>query len=70
MLAADTPIFPADLMHMLGITHNNTLGRMLKSGRIPQPDVRITRKTRYWHRSTLVKAGLIAEGDSGNNQSA
>ena len=59
MTPTDTPIFPADLLRQLGLTHMNTLRSHIKAGRVPQPDVRITQKTRYWHRSTLVQAGLL-----------
>jgi hypothetical protein len=55
----EIPLFAADLMQILGIQHPNTLRQMIKSGRIPQPDVRLTQKTRYWHRATLEKAGLL-----------
>jgi hypothetical protein len=26
---------------------------------VPEPDKKISQKTRYWHRSTLERAGLI-----------
>lgn len=55
----EIPIFPKDLMRLLGVTHKNTLRNAIKSGRVPVPDVQITRKTRYWHRSTLVKWGIL-----------
>lgn len=64
MTTADTPIFPSDLMTLLGIKHSNTLRVHIKTGRIPPPDVLITAKTRYWHRATLVRAGLL----DGNKQ--
>ena len=54
----EIPIFPRDLMATLGITHPNTLRVQIKARKIPPPDVSISAKTRYWHRSTLVKAGL------------
>lgn len=57
----EIPFYPKDLMALMGVTNKNTLRSAIKSGRIPQPDVQISRKTRYWHRSTLVKAGLISE---------
>jgi len=60
MTTADTPIFPSDLMTLLGITHPNTMRCHIKAGRVPPPDVRLTAKTRYWHRSTLVRAGLLS----------
>ena len=55
----EVPIFPADLMRLLGISHANTLRRYIADGRVPPPDKRISQKTRYRHRSTLEQAGLI-----------
>lgn len=55
----ERPIFCEDLKRILGISSTNTLRRQIIAGRVPEPDVQITHKTRYWHRSTLVKAGLI-----------
>lgn len=55
----EIPIFQADLMALLGIKHPNTLRLQIKAGRVPGPDVRITQKTKYWHRASLVKAGLL-----------
>lgn len=59
MSALEVPIFPADLMRLLGISHVNTLRRYIADGRVPPPDKKISQKTRYWHRSTLEQAGLI-----------
>jgi hypothetical protein len=55
----EVPLFAVDLMQLLGVRHPNTLRLMIKSGRIPQPDVRISQKTRYWQQATLEKAGLL-----------
>lgn len=55
----EIPIYAPDIMKLLGIRHPNTLRLKIKNGQIPAPDVRITQKTRYWHRATLVKAGLL-----------
>jgi predicted site-specific integrase-resolvase len=52
------PVFPAELAAALGI-QIKTLARMIKAGRVPPPDVRLTAKTRYWHRATLVDKNLI-----------
>lgn len=60
----EIPIFPAELMRLLGIVHPNTLRRYIKEGKVPQPDKRITQKNRYWHRSTLEKAGLIVRASA------
>lgn len=71
MSAVDIPLFPADLMRLLGIRHPNTLRQQIKAGKVPEPDVKITQKTRYWHRSSLVKAGLLpGDQDEGSSQSA
>ncbi len=59
MSTSDIPIFPADLMAILGIKHPNTLRLRIKEGKVPRPDVQLTQKSRYWHRATLVRAGLI-----------
>ena len=56
----DIPLFAADVMRLLGITHPNTLRLKIKCGQVPAPDVRLTQKTRYWHRSSLERAGLLA----------
>lgn len=59
MTTADTPIFPSDMMAILGITHSKTLRKHIKNGKVPPPDVQLSQKTRYWWRSTLVRAGLV-----------
>ena len=59
MIAQEVPIFPADLMQLLRIKDSKTLSDLIKRKRLPAPDVRLTAKTRYWHRATLVKAGLL-----------
>lgn len=70
----EIPIFPKDLMAMLGIQHPNTLRLKIKSGQVPEPDVRLSAKTRYWHRSTLVRAKLMEADqtapDAASSQSA
>ena len=71
MTTTDTPIFPADLMTLLGIKHSNTLRVHIKAGKVPPPDVQLTAKTRYWHRSTLVRAGLLdSNPEAASDQSA
>ena len=59
MNPADIPIFAPDLMRLLGIKHPNTLRQYIKEGKVPAPSVKITQKNRYWHRSSLVQAGLL-----------
>lgn len=60
-----TPIFPADLMRMLGYTHRNTLRVAIRDKKVPPPDVQLSQKTRYWHKATLVNAGLIPADGGG-----
>lgn len=55
----ETPFFPRDLMEITGIKTADTLRKHIKAGKVPPPDVAITRKTRYWLRSTLERAWLI-----------
>ena len=55
----ESPIFAAELKSLLGITHTDTLRVKIKEGKVPPPDVKLTNKTRYRWRSTLVKAGLL-----------
>lgn len=52
------PIFPGELAALMGI-QIKTLGRMIKAGRVPPYDVRLTAKTRYWHRATLEERNLL-----------
>lgn len=65
MTTLETPIFPDELMRLLGIGHANTLRRYIKDGKVPEPDKKLSQKTRYWHRATLVKAGVIAPEPAG-----
>jgi hypothetical protein len=55
----EIPYYPADVLRLLGAQHMDTLSRCIKSGKVPVPDVRISQKIRYWHESTLIKAGLL-----------
>lgn len=55
----EIPYYPADVMLLIGAKHTETLRRCIKEGKIPPPDVRISQKIRYWHESTLIKAGLL-----------
>lgn len=66
MTTLEVPIFPADLMRLLGISHANTLRRYIRDGKVPAPDKVISQKNRYWHRATLESAGLIAPAAAGN----
>jgi hypothetical protein len=62
------PIFPADLMRMLGYTHRNTLRVAIRDKKVPPPDVQLSQKTKYWFRSSLVNAGLIPADGGGSTQ--
>lgn len=55
----DIPVYPQDLMRVLGISHTSSLRRQIAGGKIPDYDKKVTQKTRYWFRSTLVKHGLL-----------
>lgn len=70
MNLADPPVFPKDVMAAIGITHPNTLRLKILRGEIPEPDVRLTQKNRYWFRSTLVKAGIVKAEPSSDQESA
>ena len=59
MTTMQTPIFPADLAATLGI-QIKTIARLIKIGIIPPYDVRLTAKTRYWHRSTLIDKKVLS----------
>lgn len=63
----EVPIFVADLKALLGITSASALRAQIKSGKVPPPDVQITQKTRYWHRSTLERLGLIQAQSQSEN---
>lgn len=59
MNIADTPVFPKEMLALLGNIHPSTLRDQIKAGKIPDYDVKLTQKTRYWYRSTLERAGLL-----------
>lgn len=60
-LTHEPPVFAEELKALLGLTHSNTLRIKIKEGKVPPPDVRISQKLRYWHRSTLRRAGLLPQ---------
>lgn len=70
MNLADPPFFPKDVMAAIGITHPNTLRLKIQRGEIPEPDVKLTQKNRYWFRSTLVKAGILKAEPSSSPEPA
>ena len=55
----EPPVFVRELKSLLGITHTDTLRIKIRDGKVRAPDVKISNKTRYWYRRTLVKAGLM-----------
>lgn len=61
MNLAEIPVFPKEMMALLGIEHPNTLRLKIKRGEIPKPDVMLNQKNRYWFRSTLVARGLLPD---------
>jgi len=40
-----------------------TFWRMVRGGRFPQPDIRVTKKVAYWYSLNLVRAGLITPSE-------
>ena len=58
MTTLEQPVFPVDLAAALGIKVK-TLTRWVEAGKVPPYDVRLSAKTRYWHRPTLVAKKLI-----------
>lgn len=55
----EIPYFIDDIMELLRVKNSETIRKAIKQGRFPPPDVQISRKTRYWHKSTLIKAGIL-----------
>lgn len=53
----DRVIYRADLCKMLGVG-SEAMRRWLKAGKVPPPDVAISRKTVGWRLSTLQAAGI------------
>lgn len=53
----DRVIWRADLQTKLNVTSNTVL-RWMKAGKLPPPDVAISRKTKGWKLSTLHGAGI------------
>lgn len=53
-------IWRPDLQHKLEVS-SNTILRWMKSGRLPEPDVNLSRKTKGWLLSTLEEAGIRLE---------
>jgi predicted site-specific integrase-resolvase len=53
----DRVIYRCDLQAELRVS-SETVRRWLKAGRLPRPDVAITRRTQGWRLSTLRAAGI------------
>jgi predicted site-specific integrase-resolvase len=56
-VSEDRVIYRTDLCKMLGVG-SEALRRWLKAGKLPPPDVAISRKTMGWKLSTLNAAGI------------
>lgn len=53
----DAILTRADIMARLGVSRE-TVRQWIKAGKLPQPDVALSRKTVAWKRSTLSAAGI------------
>jgi hypothetical protein len=60
----ETPVYPDELMRLLRVTRTFSVNRMIKAGRVPAPDVQISQRVRYWHRSTIRELGLLPKQGS------
>lgn len=56
-MSAEELISRSDLQRRLDVS-SETIRRWLRSGTLPEPDVRLSRKTVAWRASTLTKAGI------------
>lgn len=57
MTEPDKVIWRHDLQALLSVT-SNTMRRWMKSGKLPTPDVEMSRKTLGWRASTLRANGI------------
>lgn len=57
----ETPVYPKEMMGLLGVTRTFSMNRLIKAGRVPEPDVKISQRVRYWHRATLRNKGLLPQ---------
>jgi hypothetical protein len=55
----DRVIWRKEIYVLLGGVCSETVRLMLKSGRLPAPDVSLSKKTMGWKQSTLQKIGII-----------
>lgn len=59
-IATDRVIWRQDLKEKIGV-HSETIRRWIRSGKLPAPDVTLSRKTTGWKLSTLRAAGINLE---------
>lgn len=57
MTTPDRVIYRTELMSQLNVG-SETIRRWIKGGKLPTPDIDISRKTRGWKLSTLQAAGI------------
>ena len=55
----EPPVYPDELMRLLRVTRTFSVNSLITAGRGPAPDVRISQRTRYWHRATIRALGLL-----------
>lgn len=53
----DRVVWRADLQEAMNVT-SETVRRWLRAGKLPAPDVQLSRKTSGWRLSTLHQAGI------------
>lgn len=53
----DPVIWRSDLQTKMGVT-SNTVRRWILSGKLPPPDINISRRTKGWRLETLREAGI------------
>lgn len=56
--AEDRVIWRRDLMAMFGVTSSETIRIWMRNGKLPEPDVNLSQRTKGWRLSTLRNAGL------------
>lgn len=61
----ETPVYPEEMMKLLGLTRSFSMNHLIKAGRVPEPDVKISQRVRYWHRATLRNHGLLPRVQGG-----
>lgn len=59
-IAPSKVIWRQDLQERLNVT-SNTVRRWMLAGKLPPPDVDLSRKTKGWLLSTLAEAGIRLE---------